>query len=624
MHVKSNKSTAFKGMEWVVTLIFSVISALSICLFLSANWMYDTWTDLSVDELIFHIKAPLDGTNMDLIYGWIIRCGIATIIVFIAAIILQKSQESRKGIAGSRIFLLALSACIVGSTLYQFDQKLQIREYIKNKGTYSTFIDDNYVDPEDVSITFPEKKRNLILIYLESMEIAYADETNGGIYEVNLIPELTKIAEDNICFSGKEDILNGATTMSGTEWTMGALFATASGLPLQLPISGNSMNTQDSFFQNLICLGDILKEAGYTQIFECGSNASFGGRRLFYECHNDFLIRDYLYYQATGGIPKDYSVWWGFEDDKLIKLAKQDLTELAQEDVPFNYTMLTVDTHAEDGYFCADCKKTHGDNQYANVISCSDQKVSELIAWIQEQSWYEDTTVILMGDHKTMDSDFWTEPSPGKTYAAYINADADIKDDIFREYTPFDHFPTILSALGVKIEGEKLGLGTNLFSGEQTLAEIYGLDYIEDELHKNSVFMETIAGDISYSKENGDVKDFVTRCYQLCLNRDPDENGLAYWCEQLSSGKKSAKEVIYDLTSTDEFIRNNVLDDIYIQNMYRVLIDRDVEDSELEDWIRKINKGTTRDEIFNELAGSDEFKTLCSKYNIEAGSDWRP
>lgn len=32
-----------------------------------------------------------------------------------------------------------------------------------------------------------------------------------------------------------------------------------------------------------------------------------------------------------------------------------------------------------------------------------------------------------------------------------------------RKYTIFDDFPTTLSAMGAQIEGDRLGLGTNLF-----------------------------------------------------------------------------------------------------------------------------------------------------------------
>ena len=51
-----------------------------------------------------------------------------------------------------------------------------------------------------------------------------------------------------------------------------------------------------------------------------------------------------------------------------------------------------------------------------------------------------------------------------------------------------DYFPTILASIGVKIEGERLGLGTNLFSDEQTLIEKYGYDEVNSNLSKYSKF----------------------------------------------------------------------------------------------------------------------------------------
>jgi phosphoglycerol transferase len=40
--------------------------------------------------------------------------------------------------------------------------KLGISEHLSSLGEESTWIEDNYVDPSGVSITFPEKKKNLI------------------------------------------------------------------------------------------------------------------------------------------------------------------------------------------------------------------------------------------------------------------------------------------------------------------------------------------------------------------------------------------------------------------------------------------------------------------------------
>ena len=49
-------------------------------------------------------------------------------------------------------------------------------------------------------------------------------------------------------------------------------------------------------------------------------------------------------------------------------------------------------------------------------------------------------------------------------------------------------FPTTLASLGVEIEGNKLGLGVNLFSKEKTLLEKLSFKYLNNELTKNSIY----------------------------------------------------------------------------------------------------------------------------------------
>ena len=60
-------------------------------------------------------------------------------------------------------FIIALS------TTYTWDE-LDVSAYVQNQSTYSTFIEDHYANPEFTDIKFPEQKRNLIYIFLESME----------------------------------------------------------------------------------------------------------------------------------------------------------------------------------------------------------------------------------------------------------------------------------------------------------------------------------------------------------------------------------------------------------------------------------------------------------------------
>lgn len=137
----------------------------------------------------------------------------------------------------------------------------------------------------------------------------------------------------------------------------------------------------------------------------CGSDATFGGRRAFYDQHGDYVILDYDKAVENGIIPSDYLEYWGMEDEKLFAFAKQQLSEIAQNENPFNFTMLTVDTHHPEGYACRLCQNQHG-SQFANAISCASRQVYDFISWCQEQEWYENTTIVVTGDHLSMNNTF--------------------------------------------------------------------------------------------------------------------------------------------------------------------------------------------------------------------------
>lgn len=222
--------------------------------------------------------------------------------------------------------------------------------------------------------------------------------------------------------------------------------------------------------------------------------------------HGNYEIWDYLYSKEKGEIPSDYSVWWGYEDEKLFQFAREHLTELAASDEPFNLSILTVDTHFSDGYVCRLCSDEFGGNQYSNVMACSSRQVANFVAWIQQQSFYQNTTIVICGDHITMDVDYCDNVSgdyPRRVYTTIINPAKETSDSTvesnaaspgYREYTTYDMFPTTLAAIGVKIEGDRLGLGTNLFSQEPTLLERDGLTQLEQELKRKSEFLNARSG----------------------------------------------------------------------------------------------------------------------------------
>jgi phosphoglycerol transferase len=85
-------------------------------------------------------------------------------------------------------------------------------------------------------------------------------------------------------------------------------------------------------------------------------------------------------------------------------------------------------------------------------------------------------------------------------YNCFINAAAEAKYTKNRQFSAMDMFPTTLAAMGCAIEGDRLGLGTNLFSNQPTLMERFGYSKLCNELSKKSGFYEDqFYGEIDYS-----------------------------------------------------------------------------------------------------------------------------
>ncbi len=531
-------------MSKVIKKTGTVILFFFFCLLgLSIVWCLMTFQRLNMDELVYELSQPLQGTGSDMLSSYFARCLIPAVlltVIFVGLFFLYVKYSSKRFAAAQKILLLMsfLFALVSGIV---FCIKLEVIDYLVNSGIDSTFIEDNYVDPKSVNVQFSENKRNLIYIYLESMEVTYTDESYGGAFDYNCIPELAELSRESECFSA-DDKLNGGYVLPGTTWTMGGMFAQTSGLPLKIGIADNMMDTQDSFFSGATVLGDILEKEGYNQELLIGSDATFGGRRLYFTEHGNYEMHDYIYAIDEGLIPGDYKVFWGYEDEKLFENAKADLTELSSKGEPFNLTMLTVDTHFPEGYACELCRNDY-DSQYANAMACSSRQVTNFVNWIKEQDFYENTTIIISGDHTTMSERFVVNVPrqyDRKTYTAIINpAVSKVREGESIQFSTIDMFPTTLAAIGAEIEGNRLGIGTNLFSGEKTIVEQYGLEHVSKELNKSSKLMDEL-GNVVITEE---------MLREMRALPDADINVISYDAE-----KNTITVKVDNIINADEFM----------------------------------------------------------------------
>lgn len=489
-------------------LILIIILFLTIEIIFGTKWALENFEFTSFDQILFTITNSVGNASKDIIKSFIISCIIEPCIIFIAILfgvynlsaITKYSQTFLKikikqfelklnvikFVKYASIIFLVVSFIM---SIYLFTKKFYIIDYIKGNLQISSFFEEHYINPETVNVSFNEEKKNLIYIYLESMETTYADYSNGGQFEKNYIPELTNLAYDNLYFSNT-DKLGGANVVAYSGWTIAAMISHTAGVPLKSISNGNEeYENYENFMPGVYSLGEVLEKNGYKNYLMVGSDATFGGRRKYFEQHGNYEIYDYYTAIEESIIPEDYYVFWGYEDAILFEYAKNKLTEISKKDEPFNFTLLTVDTHTPDGYVSDFCEN-FDENPFLNSVKCSSTQAYNFIKWIQKQEFYKDSVVIVVGDHKSMNKYSFKniEYNDRRTYNVFLNTGKTSICTTNREFTTMDIYPTTLSAIGATIEGERLGLGTNLFSCEPTLSEQYGFDFINNEISKFSTY----------------------------------------------------------------------------------------------------------------------------------------
>ena len=113
--------------------------------------------------------------------------------------------------------------------------------------------------------------------------------------------------------------------------------------------------------------------------------------------------------------------------------------------------------------------------------------------------------------------------------------------------------------------------------------------------------------------------DFVTRCYEIALGREPEASGLEEWGRKLTDGEACGVSVAYGFVYSPEFQSNGYDNATYTEKMYNMLLGRDSDSEGKKYWVDRLNNGESREDIFYGFSNSQEFYNLCESYGIFAG-----
>lgn len=112
------------------------------------------------------------------------------------------------------------------------------------------------------------------------------------------------------------------------------------------------------------------------------------------------------------------------------------------------------------------------------------------------------------------------------------------------------------------------------------------------------------------------VQSFVTRFYNECLNREPDQGGLNGWVDALKNGWVNGSDLAEGFIFSPEFINRGISDEEFLTILYRAFFNRQPDSVGFNGWLSALQSGTSRSSVLEGFVYSDEFSRLCSQYGI--------
>ena len=114
------------------------------------------------------------------------------------------------------------------------------------------------------------------------------------------------------------------------------------------------------------------------------------------------------------------------------------------------------------------------------------------------------------------------------------------------------------------------------------------------------------------------VEAFVTRFYQLCLDRNPDTAGLEGWTINLLDQIQTGADVANGFIFSPEFLAKNTTNEEYLTILYKAFFGREPDQGGWDAWLAELDGGKDRGEVLGGFIYSSEFANLCNASGIKA------
>lgn len=503
-------------------------------------WVRRTFGAVSLDQLMMNLpgggeqgagggEIVVDGVFWGLVVPLLSVLALAACVEFVRRglhrrAVLRPEQGRARGRTWMRGLAAALAVAVPAVGAASLSSAIGIRDYVDSyvrEAVTGTTLGDFYVEPPLLNAaggtqtrpanpasntdaqqapkaapstapsTAPtrapgDEPRNLVVIYLESTEDALSDDT---LFEINMLEPVQRATEGWASIENLEQYEGGG-------WTMAGLVSTQCGVPLrsagatvditEMNLMGAGGAPIESYLPGAVCLGDVLQDRGFRNVFLGGADAKFAGKGTFLTGHGYDEVRDLEAWEAAG--ETEMNPAWGLSDRRLFELAAETVTELHDAGEPFNLTLLTLDTHEFPHAY--DYCEADTEAPMAAITRCSMEQVAGFIDYLGQQGYLDDTAVMVMGDHEKFIAEtnsFETELSSLERHTIFnrlwLPEGARLK--IARDRTDqLSMFATMLEMAGINVPDRRAGIGVSVFEDGTPAGSTRELD---DEAYRDVV-----------------------------------------------------------------------------------------------------------------------------------------
>lgn len=112
---------------------------------------------------------------------------------------------------------------------------------------------------------------------------------------------------------------------------------------------------------------------------------------------------------------------------------------------------------------------------------------------------------------------------------------------------------------------------------------------------------------------------FLDSVYSIMLDREADEEGKLYWSERILSGDTGILDFLNQILSQEEFANLNISSEDFITKNYNLLINREPDEDGFNYWMSQLGENSTKEQqlnLINQMAHSEEFMSKINELGI--------